>query len=117
MVDIDHLQLDVRLLMQSSEESSASLDEDRVVRLLVMPAAGEVVAAHEVDRPEVMAPADLVGKHAAQAAIVDLKVRPALSPAEVERTRAQPVGIDKQHRLKHDQSGSGTSSIAAGNAD
>ena len=81
MVDIDHLQLDVRLLMQPGEEGAAPLNERRVVRLVVMPAAGEVVAAHEVDRPEVMAPADLVGEHAAQAAIVDLKVRFALPPA------------------------------------
>ena len=99
--------------MQPGEERASPLHERRVVRPVIMPAAGEVVAAHDVDRPEVMAAAELVGEHAAHAAMIDLKIRLALLPAEVERARAQPVGIDEQHGLKHDQSSSDTWSIDA----
>jgi hypothetical protein len=72
------------------------------------------MAAHHVDRTEVMAAADLVGQHPAHPSMVDLKIRPAHRSAEIEGACAQPVGVDEHRCLKHDQSSSGRLSMSAG---
>jgi hypothetical protein len=113
-VQIDHIQLELRLPLDACEERAPALDERRVKRSAIRYPAGEIMAAHEVDGSEVMTPPDFVGQHAAETAMVDLQVRLALRPAQLERARTEPIGVDEQHCLKQGQSSSDTLSMNAG---
>jgi hypothetical protein len=71
------------------------LNQRRIARIALVKSPREVVAAHDIDRSEMMTPADFIGQHTAQPSVIELPIRLALGTAQLERARAQPIGVDE----------------------
>jgi hypothetical protein len=79
---IDHFELEVRLALHAREKSATVLDLGRSAPVALV---GTACTTHDIDRSEMMAPADFVGQHAAEAPVIELQIRLLLGTARIER--------------------------------
>jgi hypothetical protein len=92
---VNHFELEVGLRLHAREKGATVLNQRRIARIALVETAREVMAAHDIDRSEMMASGDLVGQHTAQSPVIELPIRLALGTAQLERARAQPIGVDE----------------------